>query len=146
MKRKIFYFKGSGNTGKTTKINTVAEWIINTYRIANTIGLDTTNLEKDTYGILTIGKLKIGINSAGDNKPEVSKIDNFAQEVDIIICSCRTKNGSFQHIRSNYNYAHGWLGVKLKVDNLASTDIAGQATRDTRLIEDLKTWLIGLEK
>ena len=75
--KKIFVLKGGNDSGKTTKINQVAEWIINTYSIPNTIGLDVLNYRKDTFGILTIGKLKIGINSACDNEFEVKKIDSL---------------------------------------------------------------------
>lgn len=55
--KKILILKGGNDSGKTTKINQVAEWIINTYSIPNTIGLDVMNYRKDTFGILTIGKL-----------------------------------------------------------------------------------------
>ncbi|TXD80701.1 hypothetical protein ESY86_20285 [Subsaximicrobium wynnwilliamsii] len=148
--RKIFILKGKSETGKTTKINQIAEWIINNYGCANTIGLNTTNYLKDTHGILTVNKLTIGINSSGDNEWEVKKIDNLSlpndERPDIILCTCRTKGKGRKHIRDNYNRTNGWLSVFIGVEEFPILDIKNQTTRDTRVIEELKTWLTGLEK
>jgi len=144
MKKKIFYFTGAGDTGKTTKINTVAKWIIDTYKTPNTIGLDSGNLRRDTLGVLIINNLRIGINSSGDNLHEVTKIDTVNKDIDILICCSRTSGKGFQYIKKNYNYNNGWLEMQFRVNNLAPTNITGQTARDNRLIEDLKTWLIGL--
>jgi hypothetical protein len=147
--KKIFILKGGDDTGKTTKINQVAEWIITTYTVPNTIGLDITNYRKDTFGILTIGKLKIGINSAGDNEKEVKKIDSLINpdyEIDIIICACRTKGKGKKHILNNYNYGKGWLQKFINIEKFPKVDIANQTARDIRKINELKTWLIGLPK
>tara|TARA_R110000868_G_scaffold396876_1_gene669269 strand:+ start:9604 stop:10062 length:459 start_codon:yes stop_codon:yes gene_type:complete len=150
--KKIFVLKGKDGSGKTTKINTIADWIIKTYNVQNTIGLDVTNFQKDTFGILTIGKLKIGINSAGDNEGEVKKLDLLTEkhenelDVDIIICACRTKGKGRKYIVDNYNYSNGWLQKIINIDKFTSSDILSQNARDLRKIEELKTWLIGLEK
>lgn len=153
--KKIFVLKGGNDSGKTTKINQVAEWIINTYSIPNTIGLDVLNYRKDTFGILTIGKLKIGINSAGDTEFEVKKIDSLFNSginndihdgIDIIICACRTKGKGKKHILNNYNYTSGWLQKFINIEKFPKADIANQTARDLRKINELKTWLIGLPK
>ena len=148
--RKIFILKGKSETGKTTKINQIAEWIINNYKCPNSIGLNTSNYLQDTHGILTVNKLTIGINSAGDNLGEVKKIDNLNLHndvrPDIILCTCRTKGKGRKHIKDNYNRATGWLSVIIGVEEFSKIDLKNQTARDTRVIEELKTWLIGLEK
>ncbi len=146
MFKKIFVLKGTGNCGKTSKINTIANWIIDNYKISNTVGLDKANLGVDTNGILTIGKLKIGINSAGDDLWQVKKIDALASEVDILICSCRTKGAGRAHIINNYNYSKGWLCKFISIEKYAATNTSAQASRDLLKVEELKAWLIGLEK
>lgn len=148
--KKIFILKGGNDCGKTTKINLVAEWIIKTYSIPNTIGLDITNYEKDTLGVLTIGKLKIGINSAGDTESEVKRIDRLMkmtdEYLDIIICACRTRGKGRKYIIDNYNYPKGWLQKFINIEKFPKTDIANQTARDIRKMIELKTWLTGLEK
>ena len=148
--RKIFILKGKSETGKTTKINKTAEWIINNYGCPNTIGLNTSNYLKDTHGILTINKLSIGFNSSGDNEWEVKKIDNLnladENRPDIIICSCRTKGKGRRYINDNYNHLTGWLKVFINVEEYSNSDLIKQTTRDTRIFDESKTWLIGLEK
>ena len=151
--KKIFILKGKSETGKTTKINQAAEWIIVNYGCSNTIGLDPTNLLKDSHGILTVNKLKIGINSYGDTESEVKKIDNLISKIpehtsvpDIIICSCRTRGKGRKHIINNYNKSTGWLRVFINVEEFSKTDLKNQKLRDTRILDELKAWLIGLEK
>jgi hypothetical protein len=148
--KKIFILKGVANTGKTTKINQIAEWIINTYSVANTIGLDVTDLEINTWGILTIGKLKIGFNSAGDNDNEIKKIDKlvsqFDNDIDIIICACRTKGPTYQHLYKNYIRTKGWLDTYINIEEYNPSDLINQSARDARVFNELKVWLTGLEK
>jgi hypothetical protein len=148
--KKIFILKGKSETGKTSKINQTAEWIINSYVTPNTIGLDTSNYLKDTNGILTVKNLTIGFNSSGDNEWEVKKIDNLKlsndDSPDIIICACRTKGKGRKYINDNYNYSKGWLKVFIDVEEYSKSDLLNQGTRDTRVLNELQTWLIGLEK
>jgi len=157
--KKIFILKGISGCGKTTKINTIADWIINTYTIPNTIGLDPTNYLIDTFGILTIGKLKIGINSAGDHENQVKKIDKLVElslsnnqdsdsnnDIDIIICACRTRGKGRKHITKNYNYSKGWLQKFINVEKFNPSNILLETNRDKRIFDELKTWLVGLEK
>lgn len=147
--KKIIILKGVSDTGKTTKINQIADWIINRYSILNTIGLDTTNFQKNTWGVLTIGLLKIGFNSSGDNEHEILKVDtiiNNYPDVDIIICACRTKGITYQHLYKNYTRQNGWLDIYINVEEFSKSDVVNQGARDTRILTELRTWLIGLQK
>lgn len=148
--KKIFILKGGENTNKTTIINTVAEWIINNYGIPNTIGLDSSNLKKDTFGVLQVGKLNIGFNSAGDTLDEVKKIDKLNNlndnDIDIIVCACRTKGKGRTYLLNNYNYSNAWLLKFINSERYPLADTLNQSIRNTRKIDELKTWLIGLEK
>lgn len=144
--KRIIYLKGVSNTGKSTKINQIADWIINKYLIPNTIGLDVADLQKDTLGLLKVNNLVIGINTAGDDEKCIKQIDRIAHECDILICSCRTSGITYQHIYKNYNRISGWLETKIFVDKITPANITNQALRDADIIEELQTWLIGLEK
>lgn len=146
--KRIIILKGKGDTGKTTKINTIAKWIIDTYEIPNSIDLIVDNLKRDTWGVLEIGNLTIGINTAGDNKAEILKIDNLLKsfEVDILICACRTKGITYQHLYKNYIKSKGWLDVYINVHKLNKLDLTGQEQRDAQIIDEMKSWLIGLTK
>ncbi|NQX85136.1 MAG: hypothetical protein HRT67_04425 [Flavobacteriaceae bacterium] len=148
--RKIFILKGKSETGKTTKINRTAEWIINNYGSSNTIGLDTSNYQIDTHGILTIKNLTIGFNSSGDNEMEVKKTDNLnlpnGSRPDIIICACRTKGKGRKYLNDHYNDANGWLQVFIDIKEYSKSDLSNQNLRDTKVLNELQTWLIGLEK
>lgn len=115
----------------------------------SSIGLDITNYEMNTWEILTIGKLKIGINSAGDNETEILKVDKLVNQfpdVDIILCTCRTKGITYQHLYKNYNRNKDWLDTYLYVEQYVKSNTVSQNIRDTRIIDELQTWLIGLEK
>lgn len=146
--KKIFILKGVSDTGKTTKINTIAQWIIENYGAENTIGLNIDNLEINTWGILKVGNLIIGINAAGDNEHEILKVDDLVKQfdIDIIICACRTKGITYQHLYKNYIRRNGWLDTYIDVNHLDKNDISGIQNRDTRILEELRTWLVGLEK
>lgn len=146
--RKIFVLKGVSNTGKTTKINTIADWIINKYGIPNTIGLNQNNLKEDTLGIMIINNLTIGFNSSGDTLSEVKKIEKLKEEdyPDIILCACRTRGKGLKFLKNTFNYSNGWLPVYLKIDEFSKVDIVNQSKRDLQILDDLQTWLIGLEK
>ena len=148
--KKIFVLKGKSKTGKTSKINQIAEWIIRNYGSPNTIGLNTSNYLDDTNGILIVKKLSIGINSAGDNEWEVKKIDNLkllnGGSPDIIVCASRTKGKGRRHINNNYNYSTGWLKVFIDVEEYSKGDLKNQNLRDARVIDELQSWLTGLEK
>lgn len=144
--KRIIILKGVSNTGKTTKINQIADWIIRKYDIPNTIGLDVTDFGKDTIGLLKVNKLVIGINTAGDDDVCIKQIDMIAPKCNILICSCRTKGVTYQHIYKNYNRISGWLETIIFVDKINPTSAAKQSIRDAGVIDELQTWLIGLEK
>ncbi|WP_432672124.1 hypothetical protein [Flavobacterium sp. SM2513] len=148
--KKIFILKGGDDTGKTTKINHIIDWILTNYTILNSVVKPINQI--DRYGIIQINKLTIGFNTAGDNETEVKKIDNLNgllnnyNELDIIICACRTKGKGRQYIINNYNYSNGWLQKFINIEKFPKADVVKQSTRDIRKIEELKTWLVGLEK
>lgn len=144
--KKIIVLKGVSNTGKTTKINIIADWIIRKYNIPNTIGLDVLDFEKNTFGLLTINNLIIGVNSAGDDQMCIEQIDKLSPLCDILICCCRTKGITYQHIYKNYNRNTGWLDTIIPVDEISPANPVNQAIRDARIVDELQTWLIGLEK
>ncbi|WP_146171743.1 hypothetical protein [Flavobacterium magnum] len=147
---KIIILKANSNTGKTTKINTIADWIITTHGAANTIGLDPAHLTKDSCGVLTVGKLNILVNSAGDDHASVLKIDaalqSFHGQVDIILCSCRTKGITYQHLYKNYNRSTGWLDVIIPIAEFTPANPTRQAARDAALLAEIQAWLTGLPK
>lgn len=154
--KKIFILKGGDDTGKTTKINEIVDWILTNYTgsFSNIKRINTV----DRYGVIQINKLAIGFNTAGDNEDEVKKIDYLKgllnnsdsndgdNDLDIIICACRTKGKGRKYILNNYNYSNGWLQKFINIEKYAKADIASQTARDLRKIEELKTWLTGLEK
>ena len=154
--KKIFIVKGGDDTGKTTKINLIIDWIFANYTISNSVIIPINQI--DRYGIIQINKLTIGFNTAGDNETEVKKIDNLKgvlnninddnllNDLDIIICACRTKGKGRQYIINNYNYSNNWLQKFINIEKFSKADVAKQNARDLRKIEELKTWLIGLEK
>ncbi|PKV51890.1 hypothetical protein ATE84_3990 [Aquimarina sp. MAR_2010_214] len=144
--KRIIILKGVSNTGKTTKINQIADWIIRKYSIPNTIGLDIIDFEKDTMGLLKVNNLIIGINTAGDDDECIKQIDTIAPNCDILICSCRTKGVTYQHIYKNYNHNSGWLETKIIVDKIDPPSVVHQSIRDANIIDEIQTWLIGMEK
>jgi Cdc6-like AAA superfamily ATPase len=142
--KRIIILKGTADTGKTTIINMVVQWILSTYQVANTVGFDPANLQADTSGVLTINKLRVGINSAGDDEANVLRIDTLAQaQCDIILCSCRTKGITYQHIYKTYNYSAGYLQTLIYTEPVAHVLVA-----PTNLAKagEVKDWIIGLEK
>lgn len=151
--KKIFVLKGGDDTGKTTKINQIIDWILTDYTITNSVSIPINSV--DRYGIIQIDKLTIGFNTAGDNEYEVKKIDllktllnenNEPNDIDIIICACRTRGKGRQYINNNYNYPNGYLLKFINIEKFAKVDVANQTARDIRKIDELKTWLVGLEK
>lgn len=142
--KKIFIVKGKSNTGKTTTINTVAKWIIETYGIPNTIDLNFEKLYVDSKGLLTIGNFKIAINSAGDDLASVKKIETIEyQEADIILCSCRSKGETYHYVTGKFNQNTGYIVNYIYLDkeiNEINKDILKLS------IERLKAFLLGLPK
>lgn len=144
--KKILILKGVSNTGKTTKINTIAKWIMNTYGAPNTIGLDPNNLLKNTLGILTVKNFRIGINSAGDSLKCVKKTEAIEQNYDILICCCRTRGITYQYFYKNYKRSNGWIDIYLNCEQYSSNAVKQQHLRDSTILNELKVHLIGLQK
>ena len=130
---------------KSSKIKVIAKWIINNYTpIISKIDFN----DSDILGVLQVGKLKIGFVSAGDNKECVMGADKILQEnpdIDIIINCCRTKGETYQYIKSKY-YDKGWIGKYIDVEKFDANDNKKQKQRDDKIIEEIKSWLLGIEK
>lgn len=151
--KKIFILKGGDDTGKTTKINQIIDWILTNYSVTHSV-IKAIN-PVDRYGIIQVNKLVIGFNTAGDNEAEVKRIDllktllnenNEPNDIDIIICSCRTRGKGRKYIINNYNYGRGWLRHFINVEKFNPTNPSLETIRDARIIDELQTWLTGLEK
>lgn len=129
------------NTGKTTNINKIIEWIIETYNCPNTLEYTGDN----ALGVLKVGNLTIGINGAGDNPDEIHKLELLKNEEypDIILCCCRTKGYTRKYILKHFNREKGWLRVFINLERYAEPQ---RAEQDQRIQEDVKGWILGLPK
>jgi len=98
--KKIIALKGKSNTGKTTSIKRIYEWIKNNYAIK--IITPNTWSGDDIKTIIKVDGFVIGICSAGDEGSTVkSYMDEFDKNrCDLILCACRTKGQTFQAIQS----------------------------------------------
>lgn len=152
--KKMFTLRGVSNTGKTTKIKQIAQWVINNYQVTNLHNIDTTKGE--ILGILEVNKLRIGFVSAGDDLAQVKKVEQLLLDnknegdikdtVDIIINACRTRGAGRRYLENNFNKKNGWLSVNIYVKPLNASQLAQQISRDIEIIDELKSWLTGLEK
>ena len=144
--KKMFTLRGASSCGKSSKIKVIAKWIINNYTpIISKIDFN----DSDILGVLQVGKLKIGFVSAGDNKECVMGADKILQEnpdIDIIINCCRTKGETYQYINSRYSYNNGWIGKYIDIERYEANEKIKQQQRDNRIIEEIKSWLLGIEK
>ena len=144
--KKMFTLKGVSSCGKSSKIKAIAEWIRDNYN-PKVLGINFNDW--DILGVLQVGKLKIGFVSAGDNKECVMGADKILQEnpdIDIIINCCRTKGETYQYINSKYNYNNGWIGKYIDVEKFDANEVTKQQQRDDKIIEEIKSWLLGIEK
>lgn len=147
--KKMFTLRGVSGCGKSTKVKIIADWIINQYphyvNVNNEIDLKKT----DICGVLQINNLKIGFNSAGDNLTCVLGSDNLMNkypDIDILINTCRTKGSTRKYLEKNYNFSNGWLVKYIYVQKFNPTNPINEQARDQLIIDELKTWLMGLEK
>ncbi|NWO30057.1 hypothetical protein [Capnocytophaga sp. oral taxon 903] len=144
--RKMFTLRGASSCGKSSKIKAIAEWIRDNYNLeVSGINFD----DSDILGVLQVGKLKIGFVSAGDSEECVKGADEILQQypdIDIIINCCRTKEKSYKYINSTYNYANGWIGKYIDVERYEANEKIKQQQRDNKIIEEIKSWLFGIEK
>jgi hypothetical protein len=143
--KKMFTLRGASSCGKSSKIKAIAEWIRDNYN-PKVLGIDFNVW--DILGVLQVGKLKIGFVGAGDNEECVKGADKILQEnpdIDIIINCCRRKGKTYQHIKSEY-YDKGWIGKDIYVEKSGANDNKRHKQRDDKIIEEIKSWLLGIEK
>ncbi|WP_417430296.1 hypothetical protein [Halpernia sp.] len=152
--KKLFTLRGVSNTGKSTKVKLIAEWININYSAINH-GIDFS--KHDIIGVLQINKLKIGFVSAGDDLNQVKQIEkllslhkndenNPGSDIDIIINTCRTKGAGRKYLENNFNHSKGWVSKNIFVERINPASTVLQAARDNRILDELKTWLTGVEK
>ena len=142
----MFTLRGASSCGKSSKIKAIAEWIRDNYSPI-VLGINFNDL--DILGVLQVGKLKIGFVGAGDNEECVKGADEILQQypdIDIIINCCRTKGETYQYINSIYSYNNGWIGKDIYVEKFDANDNKRQKQRDDKIIEEIKSWLLGIEK
>lgn len=119
MKKTIIANKGIGSQGKSSTIKIIANKIKENYSTA-----DFNYLIKkgDIKLVITIDKIKIGIESEGDPGGRLAEsLDYFAEiKCDIIICSCRTSGQTMwdvEDMKPEYSYDIIW------VSNYRSNDV-----------------------
>ena len=142
----MFTLKGVSSCGKSSKIKAIAEWIEDNYH-PKVLGIDFN--DRDILGVLQVGKLKIGFVGAGDNEECVKGADKILQQypdIDIIINCCRTRGKTYQYINSTYSYNNGWIGKYIDVEKFKANEVTKQQQRDNKIIEEIKSWLLGIEK
>lgn len=101
--KKIIAVKGKSNTGKTTSIKKIHEWIRKNYAVK--IIIPNTWTGDDIKTIIEVDGFKLGICSAGDLGLSVkSYMDEFDKNhCDLIICACRTKGQTFKVIQGYWS-------------------------------------------
>lgn len=143
--KRIIILRGVENTGKSTKINQLADWIVEKYKIEYTLIKDRYG---DIHGILKIENLAIGFNSSGDWITQVQQIEKLKNELgvypDIIICASRTRGCTHDYFNENFGYSNGWLKVYHTVKRFQDLELRNR--RDKRIVEEVQTRLIGLRK
>lgn len=143
----MFTLRGVSNTGKTTKIKQIAQWVIDNYSVTKPHQIDTK--QGEILGILEVNKLRLGFVSAGDDLVHVKKVEQLLNNkdgdaVDIIINACRTRGAGRRYLENNFNKRNGWLIVNIYIKQLDALDIAEQSSRDVEVLDELKSWLTGL--
>lgn len=111
MKKTVFANWGSGRQGKSSTVKEVTKLILKNYPIATT---EPAIIEyaHDIRVVLTIGKIKIGIESQGDpNSRLFDSLKYFVRiNCDIIICSTRTSGSTVEAVNELYS-KHGYDNV-----------------------------------
>jgi hypothetical protein len=142
--KKILIVKGVSNSGKTTIINEVIDWVIFNYTNTNTITIERNGV--DRFGFIQVGNFRIGFISEGDTYDHVKmRLDEMHNlNCDVIVCACRTRLSSYSavwefinlHNMGRLNYLHRFIDVFLPANT----------TQTAIKVEELQTWLTGLEK
>ncbi len=143
----MFTLRGVSNCGKSSKVKDIANWILANYPHAINHGIVVTT--GDIKGVLEINKLKIGFVSAGDDYTCVQGNDDLLisfPDIDIIVNTCRTKGITRSHLNTTYNSSTGWLVRNIHVAKFQPSNPALEHIRDVQIIDELQSWLTGLEK
>lgn len=108
MKKTIFANWGHSGQGKSDTVKRIAQEILLHYPTATTVP-STIDYSADIQVIITIGKIKIGIESQGDpNSRLFVSLTMFATaKCDIIVCATRT-SGATVDVVSNMHASHGY--------------------------------------
>lgn len=111
MKKTVFANWGTAGQGKSSTVKKIAELILKNYRSATTAPV-IIDFTFDIRIIITIGKIKIGIESQGDpNSRLFDSLKYFVKiSCDIIICSTRTSGSTVDAVNELYT-KHGYDNV-----------------------------------
>ena len=113
MKKVVFANWGTAQQGKSSTIKKVAAKILNFYPSAVT-NPSTIDFSADIEVVITIGKIRIGVESQGDpNSRLLKSLENFVKlNCDIIICSTRTSGltaNAVNELYSKHGYDNVWV-------------------------------------
>lgn len=111
MKKTVFANWGTAGQGKSSTVKKIAELILKNYPRATTNPV-TIDFTFDIRVVITIGKIKIGIESQGDpNSRLFDSLKYFVKiNCDIIICSTRTSGSTVDAVNELYS-KHGYDNV-----------------------------------
>lgn len=111
MKKTVFANWGSARQGKSSTVKKLAQLILKNYPSA-TADPTTIDFSVDIRVVITIGKIKIGIESQGDpNSRLFDSLKYFVKiNCDIIICSTRTSGSTVEAVNELYS-KHGYDNV-----------------------------------
>ncbi|MAW94494.1 MULTISPECIES: GTPase [unclassified Leeuwenhoekiella] len=140
--KKILILQGVSDSGKTTILNNLINWLLNYPNQTNNIQTDGTG--PDRFGVVEINGFRIGIITQGDEYHYVQKrlLEIHNQDCDVIVCCCRTRLSSLTAVTeflNTYNnsqlvYLSQWIRV-----------VAPWSTQQSnRVLTELQTWLRGI--
>jgi hypothetical protein len=111
MKKTVFANWGTAGQGKSSTVKEIAQLILKNYPSATTDPV-TIDFTFDIRVVITIGKIKIGIESQGDpNSRLFDSLKYFVKiNCDIIICSTRTSGSTVDAVNELYS-KHGYDNV-----------------------------------
>ena len=142
--KKILIVKGVSDSGKSTIINQVIDWVLTNYTNTNTITVEGNGV--DRYGYIQVNHFRIGFISEGDTYEHVKmRLEELhLLDCDVIVCASRTRLSSFTAVLEFTNlhnairliYLHRFINI-FPPANTLQTDL---------VVEELQTWLTGLEK
>lgn len=111
MRKTVFANWGSAGQGKSSTVKEITRLILKHYPTATTSPV-TIDYTYDIRVVITIDKIKIGIESQGDpNSRLFDSIKYFVKiNCDIIICSTRTSGSTVEAVNELYS-KHGYDNV-----------------------------------